>query len=226
MCRWIFQSDSHDLVVPVDLGSDLLWPFSASSVLPWRQWWDSQAALGKTALTLSKNNNDWIQKLYVWRGCTCSIRYSTFLQQLWAGTHGALHIWLTEIVFSFTDSPRRQRRFFTLNKQTSSEQEQTPQLKNQMTSKQICTWCSLTNWARMNSCLSVLDGEVKTSGTVLWTGPFICNQVPFRWQSKPTLPGNWNRWSWGPNGPMVSSGHTVLGPVRQTITSAFISTHR
>lgn len=74
------------------------------------------------------------------------------------------------------------------------------------------TWNSLMNCARMNCCLSELLGAVSTSGTVLWTGVFFWSCTPSRWQSKPTFPGNWKRWSWGPNGPMFSSGHTVLGP--------------
>ncbi len=53
-----FQSDSHDLVVGVDLCSVLLGLFSGSSVLRWPQWWDSQAALGKTALTLQNQRFD------------------------------------------------------------------------------------------------------------------------------------------------------------------------
>lgn len=82
--------------------------------------------------------------------------------------------------------------------------------------RHILTWNSLTNWANMNWCLSVLLGAVSTSGTVLWTWDFLWPAVPSKWQSKPTFPGNWKRWSWGPNGPMLSSGHTVLGPTRNT----------
>lgn len=79
------------------------------------------------------------------------------------------------------------------------------------------TWNSPTNWARMNSCLSLLEGAASTSGTVRWTGPLIfCSAVPSRWQSKPELPGSWKRWSWGPNGPILSSGQTVLGPDNET----------
>lgn len=76
----------------------------------------------------------------------------------------------------------------------------------------ILTWNSLTNWANINCCRSVLLGAVRTSGTVLWTRVFFWPAVPSKWQSKPAFPGNWKRWSWGPNGPMLSSGHTVLGP--------------
>lgn len=76
----------------------------------------------------------------------------------------------------------------------------------------LLTWNSLTNWAMTNWCLSVLFGVVRTSGTVLWTGAFFWFPMPSRWLSNPTLPGSWKRWSWGPNGPMLSSGHTVLGP--------------
>lgn len=74
------------------------------------------------------------------------------------------------------------------------------------------TWNSLTNWANINCCRSVLLGAIRTSGTVLWTRVFFWPAVPSKWLSKPMFPGNWKRWSWGPNGPMLSSGHTVLGP--------------
>lgn len=63
-----------------------------------------------------------------------------------------------------------------------------------------------------NSCLSLDKGSARTSGKVLWTWLFFCDAVPLRWQSKPMFPGSWNLWSWGPNGPIVSSGQTVREP--------------
>lgn len=71
------------------------------------------------------------------------------------------------------------------------------------------------NWARTKPCLSLLDWAVRTSGITLWTSAVLCAAVPSKWQSKPMLPGNWKRLSWGPNGPMFSSGHTVLGAVHR-----------
>lgn len=79
------------------------------------------------------------------------------------------------------------------------------------------TWSSLMNWARMKLCLSLLDWAVSTSGITLWIGGVLCSTGPSKWQSKPMLPGNWKRLSWGPNGPMVSSGHTVLCAIHRNI---------
>ncbi len=79
------------------------------------------------------------------------------------------------------------------------------------------TWSSLMDWARMKLCLSLLDWAVSTSGITLWIGEVLCSTGSSKWQSKPMLPGNWKRLSWGPNGPMVSSGHTVLCTIHRNI---------
>lgn len=95
------------------------------------------------------------------------------------------------------------------------------------TDRKLLTWYSVMNCASTNSCLSLLDGAVRTSGTVRWVGAACSSSsVPPRWQSKPTLPGNWKRLSWGPKGPMVSSGHTVLGPTAHTRTHTHAISNR
>lgn len=86
------------------------------------------------------------------------------------------------------------------------------------------TWSSLMNWARMKLCLSLLDRAVSTSGITLWIGEVLCSTGPSKWQSKPMLPGNWKRLSWGPNGPMVSSGHTVLCAIHRNIKHTSLET--
>lgn len=78
----------------------------------------------------------------------------------------------------------------------------------------VLTWNSFMYCAITNSCLSFGEGSANTSGRLFEAWLFLWAAVPFRWQSKPILPGNWNLWSWGPNGPITSSGHTVLGPVK------------
>lgn len=79
------------------------------------------------------------------------------------------------------------------------------------------TWNSVMNCARMNSCLSVLDGAVNKSGSVVCTGLGFCSARLSSCLANPTFPGSWKRLSWGPNGPMVSSGHTVLTPGLQRV---------
>lgn len=80
--------------------------------------------------------------------------------------------------------------------------------------KPVLTWNSFMYCAITNSCLSLGEGSANISGRGFEIWLFFWAAVPFRWQSNPILPGNWNLWSWGPNGPITSSGHTVLGPVK------------
>lgn len=74
-------------------------------------------------------------------------------------------------------------------------------------------YCAMTN-----SCLSLAEGSAKISGRLLEAWDFFWEAVPLRWQSKPIFPGSWNLWSWGPKGPITSSGHTVLGPARDLVS--------
>lgn len=82
----------------------------------------------------------------------------------------------------------------------------------------VLTWNSLMYCAMTNSCLSLAEGSAKISGRLLEAWDFFWEAVPLRWQSKPIFPGSWNLWSWGPKGPITSSGHTVLGPAKGLVS--------
>ena len=65
------------------------------------------------------------------------------------------------------------------------DQESCSSLSGFFQFRSVLTQNSPTNWARMNSWRSLLDGTDRMSGTVLWTGVFFWPAVPSMWQSNP-----------------------------------------